>query len=169
MGVFDWLTGNRSPDLSVPRRSREELIAALMALNDPEKPWSVKPGEGKVDLVAEWDIVDAKWRELFGKAGMHNTFRVLMRLVDGESIVRSVDEEVEVVWDIGVPRISFGARRFRGQKMEVSGGISFGLKDDGGFGEQYRYSFSTSEIKKPIQQVVAESGWGWHGVAFAAL
>ncbi|MGO7216353.1 hypothetical protein ACCS75_35660, partial [Rhizobium ruizarguesonis] len=30
------------------------------------------------DLVAEWNIVDARWYELFAKAGLQKLFKVLM-------------------------------------------------------------------------------------------
>jgi len=36
-------------------------------------------------------------------------------------------------------------------------------------GVVYNYRFSTSEIKKPIQEAVAACGWGYKGVAFGKL
>ncbi|PQM47541.1 hypothetical protein [Mycobacterium talmoniae] len=69
MRFRDRLTGTRRPDPGVPAAPPEHLRAVLLALNRPGQRWTIRDGapEG-VDLVAEWQIVDANWQENLAKS-----------------------------------------------------------------------------------------------------
>ena len=170
MRIFDWLTGTKRPVAGVAAQSAADVRAALLAINQPKLPFVVRDGAAeKVDLVAEWRIVDAAWYEIFAKAGLTKVFKILMRLDDNTHTVRAVDQEWSVEWRAGVPTLALAAQAFRGQKFEMSGGVRFGFKDKGGFGKVYDYHFSTGEMKTPLQNATTGAGWTWRGVTFGKL
>jgi hypothetical protein len=170
MGMFDWLTGTKRPAAGIAAKPPMEVRAALLAVNRSTAPFVVRDGAAEqVDLVAEWRIVDAVWYEIFAKAGLTKVFKVLMRLDPQKREVRAVDQEWSVEWRAGIPSLSLAAEAFRGQKTELSFGTAYAFTETGGYGEVYRYKFSTSEIKTPLQDAVTASGWIWRGVAFGRL
>jgi len=76
MGLFDIFTGGSKP--SGTRVGVAELREALLAVNREGAPWHIHDGaKEKVDLVAEWKIVDAAWYEIFAKAGIKRVFKIL--------------------------------------------------------------------------------------------
>jgi hypothetical protein len=170
VGLLDWFTGTKRPAGDVPRRPPEEVHAALLAVNRPTAPFTVRDGRADgVDLVAEWRIVDASWYEVFAKAGLSKVFRVLIRLDPGEAEVRAVDQEWSVEWRAGVPSLTLAAEAFRGQKKSVEFGTAYAFTEQGPYGQVYRYRFSTSELKAPLQEATLACGWTWKGVAFGKL
>ena len=171
MGIFDWLTGSKSAPAGVVRQPASALRQALLAINRESAPFIIRDGahEG-VDLVAEWKIVDARWYEIFAKAGLSRTFKVLMKFDEAKGEVRSMDQEWTVEWRAGVPSLALSAETFKGQKTEVSFGTAFAFKEeDLTYGKAYQYRFKTSEIKDPLVAASQAAGWGWKGVAFGKL
>lgn len=159
MGLFDWLTGTMRPAVGVPAKTPAEVRAALLAVNRPTAPFTVRDGAPEnVDLVAEWRIVDARWYEIFAKAGLKKVFKVLMKFDEPAQEVRTVDQEWSVEWSAGGPTLSLSASTFRGQSNEFSFGMAFAFTEHGDFGEVYRYRFSTAEIKVPLQDAVTKAG-----------
>jgi L-rhamnose mutarotase len=170
MGIFDWMTGSRSAPEGVPRETAAALRTRLMALNRDTSPIQIRDGKREgVDLVAEWKIVDAKWYEIFAKAGIQRVFKVLMKIDEAQGVVRSADQEWLVEWRAGVPDLSLAASGFKGQKWEKSFESVYAFREDGSWGEIYSYKFDTGEIKGPLKKAVGEAGWGWKGVAFGKL
>lgn len=170
MGIFDFLTGSKAAPAGTARQPVATLREALLGLNRVSAPYVVRDGapEG-CDLVAEWRIVEAKWYELFAKAGLTKVFKILMKFDEPKGEVRAVDQEWTVEWRAGVPSLSLSAEAFRGQKVEMSFGTAFAFKETLEYGKVYEYRFKTSEIKDPLQDVAARNGWGWKGVAFGKL
>lgn len=168
MGMFDWLTGSRAPVAGVEPKSVQEVRAALLAINRSTAPFVVRDGapEG-VDLVAEWRIVDATWRNIFGKAGLREAFRVYMRLDVGRHEVRSKDELRSVHWSNGIP--SLGKSVQTGQIYKKSAGTGYAFTEEGSYGKVYEYRFSSAELKNPLKEAVAGCGWRWHGIAFGKV
>jgi hypothetical protein len=170
VGLFDWLTGTKRPAAGVAPKPPAEVKAALLAVNRPTAPFTVRDGAAEnVDFVAEWRIVDAKWYELFAKAGLQKTFKILMRLDPQKQEVRAVDQEWSVEWRAGIPSLSLATEAFRGQKTEISFGTAYAFTETGQYGQVYNYRFSTGEIKTPLQEAVTRAGWTWRGVAFGKL
>lgn len=172
MGLFDWLTGTKTPPAGIVARAPGEVRAAILAISRATAPFVVRDGAPeRVDLVAEWRIVDAAWYEIFAKAGLTRVFKVLMRLDPQTREVRAVDQEWTVAWHLGIPSLSLSlsAEAFRGQTMAISFGTAYAFTEQGGYGRVYNYKFATSEIKKPLQDAVAAAGWTWRGVAFGKL
>lgn len=170
MKLFDWLTGTKRPAAGVSAKTSAEVRTDLLAVNRPSAPFVVRDGAPEnVDLVAEWRIVDARWYEIFAKAGLTKVFKILIKLDEQASEVRAVDQEWSVEWRAGVPILSLAAKAFRGQTREFSFGTAFAFTQQGSFGQVYRYKFSTAEIKTPLQDAVTKAGWIWRGVSFGKL
>lgn len=171
MGLFDFLTGGSKPPADRNRAPTPTLRDALLGLNRDTAPFRIRDGAPeKVDLVAEWKIVDARWYEIFAKAGTKRVFKVLMKFDEDSGQVRSVDQEFEVEWRAGVPELTASASGFRGQKWEASFEAVYAFREeDLHWGKIYQYRFNTDEIKKPLVEAARDAGWGWRGVAFGKL
>lgn len=171
MGILDFLTGRRAPVPGTPQADAEELRAAFLALNRPTAPFEVREGGAEgADLVAEWRIVDARWYEIFAKAGLGKAAQVLLRLDAMAAEVRNVQRDFTIEWRAGVPDLSFSAEGFRGQTVEVSWGTGFAFREeDLRAGQVYEYRFRTSELVRPLQEIAAIHGWAWRPVAFGRL
>ncbi len=171
MGLFDALTGTKKPKAGTPVKPLAELRGDLLALNRDSAPWHIRAAapEEKCDLVVEWRIVDAKWYEIFAKAGLKSVFKIFLKFDDAKKEVRGVDQEWTVEWRAGVPSLSVVATAFRGQKAEISFGQAYGFTENLGVGQIYNYTFKTSEMKNPMQDAVTGAGWTYRAVAFGKL
>lgn len=169
MGLFDWFTGTKRPEDGVVPRSPQEVHQALLALNRPDVAFVVRDGgpEG-VDLVSEWRIIDPAWHQYFAAVNMTKSFQVRMRFDAGKAEVRSVDQALEVDWVHGVPQLSF-PEVSRGQTKQVERTWTVGRDKDGGVELESRASFSSDDLKSPLQKTVTSLGWTWRGVAFGKL
>lgn len=170
MGMFDVFTGTKRPADDTPVRDSGEVYNAILAVNRLTAPYVIRDGRDEgVDLIAEWRIVDARWYEIFAKAGLSKTFRVLMKLDPDKNEIRAVDQEWEVEWRAGVPTLHAAASGFRGQKTSVQFGTAYAFTEQLEYGQVYNYRFNSGELKKPIQEAVAGAGWTYRGVAFGKL
>ena len=94
MGLFDFFTSTKRPASGTPVASRDEVLARLQGLNRPTAPYQVVDGQSEgVDLIAEWRIVDARWYEIFAKAGLSKVFRIYLKLDPATHQVRAMDRE----------------------------------------------------------------------------
>ncbi len=167
MGLFGF---GKKADKNVPVLSVNEVRERLLTLNRETAPYQIIDGAAQnVDLIAEWKIVDAKWYELFAKAGIKKVFRIYMKFDADKHQVRGKDEEFSVEWRAGIPSLSIAASKFQGQMTSVEFGAAYAFTEELKPGVVYNYRFNTSEIKKPIQEVVAACGWNFKGVAFGKL
>lgn len=167
MGLFGF---GKKADKNVPVLSVNEVRERLLTLNRETAPYQIIDGAAQnVDLIAEWKIVDAKWYELFAKTGIKKVFRIYMKFDADKHQVRGKDEEFSVEWRAGVPSLSIAASKFQGQMTSVEFGAAYAFTEELKPGVVYNYRFNTSEIKKPIQEVVAACGWNFKGVAFGKL
>ncbi|HEY0303228.1 MAG TPA: hypothetical protein VGC36_17915 [Rhizomicrobium sp.] len=171
MGLFDALTGTKKPKAGTPVKPPAEVRAALLAVNRDSAPFQVRAAtpEEKCDLVVEWRIVDAKWYEIFAKAGLKRVFKIFLKFDEAKKEVRGVDQEWSVEWRAGIPSLSINAEAFRGQKAEISFGVAYAFTEKLGYGQVYNYRFSTAEMKTPIQDAITGAGWTWRAVAFGKL
>jgi len=168
MGIFN-LFGKR-PDRNTPALPAGQVVQRILQLNRDGCPFQIIDGtlEG-VDLIAEWKIVDARWREIFAKASLTRVFRIYLKLDTSRNEVRAKDQEYRVEWRAGVPSLSLAASSFQGQQVSVEFGAAYAFTEKGEPGQVYNYRFSTSEIKKPIQEAILACGWTYRGIAFGKL
>lgn len=170
MGLFDFLTSTKRPPPGTAVLSAQTLRDKLLGINRTTAPFQVIDGAPeRVDLIAEWKIVDATWYEVFAKAGLTKVFQIYLKFDEREHQVRAVDRELTVSWSAGVPKLSLAASAFRGQKQSIEFGAAYAFTETLAPGEVYNYRFDTREIKKPIQAVVTSCGWTYKGVAFGKL
>ena len=162
MGLFDRLKGGRSAPRRAPRpwtgpRSRRRLLA----LSTDQVPFTVQPGV-ESDLDVEWRIVDAQWYEIFAKAGLEKSHKLLL----GARRVRARGAGARA----GVGGVLAGRHpRAAAVGGEVPG-RTFGSKSFGtayaytgvnplDWGQVYQYRFDVSEMKDPVSTVVVDAGW----------
>jgi len=146
------------------------LREKLLALNRPTAPYQIIDGAAeKVDLIAEWKIVDAQWYEIFAKARLTKVFRIHMKFDNARHELRAKDHEYTVEWSAGIPRLSAAVSAFKGQMTSVEFGTAYAFTETLTPGQVYKYRFNTNEIKKPIQDVAANCGWKYKGVVFGKL
>ena len=170
MGLFDFFTGTKRPKSGVPAAAAAEVRAAILAINRDTAPFQIMAcDDGSCDIIAEWKIVDAKWYQIFAKAGLKKTFRIKMRLDQEKSEVRAMDEGFSISWSAGIPTLKLEASGFRGEKTEVSFGTAYAFTEELKPGQVYKYRFNSTELKKPLQQAATDKGWTWRGVAFGKL
>jgi hypothetical protein len=147
-----------------------DIRTRLMGLNRPTAPYQITDGQAEnVDLIAEWKIVDARWYEVFGKAKLEKVFRIFLKLDSDKKEVRAQDHEYSVQWSAGVPSLKMVVNTFQGQMNSVEFGAGYAFTETLAPGQVYQYKFNTNEMKKPIQDAVAISGWKYKGVAFGKL
>jgi hypothetical protein len=165
MGLF-----GKKPDKNVPVLSADEVRQRLLGLNRETAPYRLLDGAAdKVDLVAEWKIVDAQWYAIFAKASLTKVFRIYLKLDPTRHEVRAKDEEYTLEWTAGVPSLKIAAAKFQGQMTSVEFGAAYAFTEELAPGQVYKYRFNTNEIKKPIQEAVTACGWAYKGLAFGKL
>jgi hypothetical protein len=170
MGIFDFLTSTRRPAGGTAVLSAHEVRKRILTVNRTTAPYRVIDGASeRVDLIAEWKIVDASWNEIFAKAGLTETFSIFMKLHPEEHEVRAVDRQYTVSWSAGLPSVTLAVSAFRGQVQSIEFGKAYAFTETVAPGEVYNYHFDTREIKKPIQEAVTSCGWTYKGVAFGKL
>jgi hypothetical protein len=165
MGFFDFLTSTKRPAEGTPVLSQQEVQAAILGANRPTAPYRIVDGAAeKVDLIAEWRIVEAEWYELFAKAGLTKVFRIFLKFHPEAHEVRALDRSYDLSWRAGVPTLSVSAEGFIGQTQSIQFGRAYAFTEQGELGEVYNYHFDTREIKGPIQEAVTRCGWTYRGV-----
>ncbi len=172
MGIFrkmiDAMMSIKRPEPGTPVLPAEEVKKAVLAANRETAPYQIRDGKAEgVDLIAEWKIVDAKWYEIFAKAGKKDTFKIEMTLDPEKNEVRAVDKRFTVEWKAGIPTISASVKAFKGQQQSVEFGTAYAFTEELRPGEVYNYRFSTKELKTPIQDAVTKAGWVYRGVVKA--
>lgn len=167
-----------------------DIGKALFALNNADIPFQIVVGDGKeADLIAEWKLVDAKWRDMLMGAGVRKVFRIFMKLDHAAREVRTVDLEYDLAWNAGCPvlgarkewRANASAEVFRGRKYEKEYQVAFKGEDvlasllgllRGKWVPPkpiYEYKFNTSEMKTPIADATKGCGWNVREIAFGDL
>ena len=170
MGFFDFFTSTKRPASGTPVLLQDEVLSRLQGLNRLTAPYQVIDGGSEgVDLIAEWRIVDARWYEIFAKAGVSKVFRIYLKLDPATHEVRAMDREYSVEWRAGVPTLRIAARAFKGQKQSIEFGAAYAFTEELRSGEVYKYRFSTKDLKTPLQNAVTGAGWTYKGVAFGKL
>ncbi len=170
MGFLDKLSSTKRPQPGTTVAPASQVRVALMSLNRPSAPYQIVDGTSeRVDLIAEWKIVDAQWYEIFAKAGLSKVFRIYLKLDETNHAVRASDREYSVSWSAGVPSLSLSVTAFKGQQQSIQFGTAYAFTEELEPGQVYNYRFDTREIKGPIQEAVTSCGWTYQGVAFGKL
>jgi|GEM_PF-1504964 len=135
-----------------------ELTTQLLALNTPEKPFRVTV-EGNV-VTSSWNLVDAQWLQLFAKAGMRETYSLVLTLNESTQSAQAVENMGKVEWTAGLPVASLNVEKFKGKVLfSLNKGYAAGIKSDLSVGEIYSYDFDVHKVKDPVMAVLQQAGW----------
>lgn len=134
------------------------LKQQLLSMNDNnEYPFILK--EDGNDIVASWNIVDAKWVEMFGKAGLKKQFELRLIFDEANKTVKYKEKSSDVEWDANTNTIKLKKSVRYGKCLEFNSGSSWGVKEDGSVGKIYDYKFNTTEITDPVFDIIQKAGW----------
>jgi hypothetical protein len=135
----------------------QDLTNRFLQLNTPENPFKVTVQNNKV--TATWNLVDTKWIELFGKAGMKKTYQIEVTLDESKHQTSYNETTGEVDWQAGLPHISYSSSSFSGKTISFQKETAFGIKENLQPGQLYSFDFNTERIKKPILDIIQQAGW----------
>jgi hypothetical protein len=153
-----------------PSNPGAEVLSRLMALNRPTAPYHIIDGKSEgVDVIAEWKIVDAQWKEIFAKASLKKEYRIYLKLDPAKHEVRAMDREISIETHTGFPSLKGEVSVFKGQQTSFSIGTGYAFTETLATGQVYKYRFNSNELKKPIQEAIASCGWKYKPVAFGKL
>lgn len=170
MGLFDKLTGTRHPAQGASPVPGEELRAALLGLDRPEVPYTIRHGGGEqCDLLAEWRLAEPAWQQIFMRSQISHAVRIRMRLDHKAHEVRAVEEQWELS-RVGTPtRLEATSEYSRGPSRTVSRQWTFGRGASGGLEATETFRFNSAQMRGPLRDTVLASGWTWRGVVFGKL
>jgi hypothetical protein len=141
------------------------LRERLLALNQLDVPFSVKPGARPDELVAEWRYADARWIDHARAHHMRYVIRYTLRLDETEHTVRVFEYRAETNASAGVDGASL--------KFHMSRGITFfEVRRETVLGLQFRdgrpttdlaytWRFNLEEIRGPLRATANRNGWRW--------
>jgi hypothetical protein len=137
--------------------SEDTLRSLILNINDLDAPVMIQEKNGR--LIATWKYVDAKWWELFAKAGLEQVYELHMKINADKKTVTMIDINKSVSWKAGPTQVRIRGGFFRGISTTYSIGKQWGIKENFELGKIYDYKFSSNEIKYPIMNTILRNGW----------
>ncbi|MGA5657448.1 hypothetical protein [Rahnella contaminans] len=138
--------------------SIETLIQRLLSMNDANEYPFILQKDGN-DIVASWNIVDAKWLEFFGAGGLKKQFELRLIFDDLNKIVKYKEKSSDLEWDASIKAFKFKKSVQYGKRLEFDMGASWGMRQNGTIGKIYGYKFNSTEITDPVFDVIKDCGW----------
>ncbi|MER5883751.1 hypothetical protein ABT160_07970 [Streptomyces sp. NPDC001941] len=171
MGFLDRLTGTRRPAEGVEPRPREAVVSALFALNAPDRPWTVRYGEGDgAALVAEWITTGPGGQpSRSGLTELHRTYRILLKFVPAEHEVRALATQREVTTVVGRPALKVRSEHGRGGNIRTVARAWHVERGPDGEPRRTTYDYDSAEMRDPVREAVLTAGWTWRVVTFGRL
>ena len=139
--------------------SADEVRAALLALDTAEAPYSFAVGEDG-DVVGTWDYADAKWAGFFAAGTVDKSYSLTVTLHD-DGTYTLIDRTRDSESKLGSSGFHYEANAFRGTTRKISFNRTWApaAEDHGAAGNTYGWDFDTDDLKKPVLEVLARSGW----------
>jgi hypothetical protein len=137
--------------------SEDTLRSLILNINDLDAPVMIQEKNGR--LIATWKYVDAKWWQLFAKAGLEQVYELHMKINADKKTVTMIDINKSVSWKAGPTQVRIRGGFFRGISTTYSIGKQWGIKENFELGKIYDYKFSSNEIKYPIMNTILRNGW----------
>jgi hypothetical protein len=146
--------------------TKEQLIENVIAIGKSTGKFTATKGDD-TDLVIKHIIVDAEYYKLVGEEKTKKVYRAYMLFDEGTKEAKYNEEMTDSSRDVGFGaadgKFSFGQKKsfFQGKvigskQTEKVWGIK---KDDLSFGKVVDYTFDVKEVRKPIEEVLAQNGW----------
>lgn len=148
--------------------SASVLEQRLMALNGRDYPFEVKRGDRPNEIIVDWRYADAKWFDLMRVAGLKRTFRLTLRLDEGDHAARVMDSYAELNWSAGAggANLSF-TRNYGINFIAYERGTVLGFQFKNGMptlDPTYSWHFNLNDMRGPVAEVVTGSGWTYKPV-----
>lgn len=143
---------------AVKPTSFEEIKKEILELNRPDLPLMVTE-KSPTHLIISWKYVDAKWWEVFRKAGMTGAYRLHVKFSPDKHEARLIDIVTKINWNKGPSGFHFSFTFFRGISMEFSIGKAWGIRENFSLGKIYDFKFNNMEIKNPVLNTLLRAGW----------
>jgi hypothetical protein len=137
--------------------SEAALRAQVQAINELNVPVMVQ--ERGRTLAVTWKYVDARWWELFARAGLTKIYELHVKFDEARRRVTLIDVTKSVSWRAGPTKVQIAWIGFRGISFEVEIGQQWGIVENFQLGQVYEYRFSPQEIKTPVMNSILRSGW----------
>ena len=144
--------------------SLPELLAAVPALNDPEKPYAYVVADDAI--VGTWDIVRAASLHLTELTGVDKDYRITVTLDPDKGTFDFTEHysstEGSLSADDGRATAHGEKTFFSGKSTSKQFSFEFGginKTDEGVSMAPVTYSFSTERIKEPLFTFLEQHGW----------
>ena len=134
-----------------------KLERSLLDINKYKAPVMTEKRDDR--LVITWKYVDAKWWEIFAKAGLKEVYELHIKFNEKKKKVVLIDIKKSVSWKAGPSEVSLRGGFFRGIMLEYSIGKQWGIKENFKLGKIYDYKFVSQEIKNPVLNTILRNGW----------
>ncbi|KKT71860.1 MAG: hypothetical protein UW63_C0006G0001, partial [Candidatus Uhrbacteria bacterium GW2011_GWF2_44_350] len=159
LAFFFWIIGKIwvFHGADVPATPLEVLKNQLLEINSWDAPVEVK--ETKNGLVFTWKYVDAKWWELFKKAGLIKVYELHAKFNENKDTVYLTDVSKTVSWGVGPTEVRISAQAIHGIQAGFDAAKQLGVKENFSLGTVMDYRFSPSEIKNPVMNTILKNGW----------
>lgn len=144
--------------------SESKLREKLLQVNQFDCPVTATEKNGRIILT--WKYLDAKWWELIAKAGLKKTYTLTIKLNPKKKEAILIDTTRNVDWRIGPEDTHISWLGLRGIIFAHEVGKAWGIKENFEIGNIYDYTFSPSELKRPVMNTIIHSGWS---VRFAII
>jgi hypothetical protein len=138
--------------------SEADLRQMILNINSLDAPVMIQEGkDGR--LIATWKYVDAKWWEIFAKAGLEKVYELHMKIDGDKKVVTMIDIYKSVSWKAGPSQVRLRGGFFRGISTTYEIGKQWGIKENFELGKILDYKFNSNEIKHPIMNTILKQGW----------
>ena len=137
--------------------SKAQLQQKLEELKTFDAPVMLKPK--RRGYVFTWRYVDAKWWEVFQKAGLTELYELHVRLNERKHEAILTESTRKVNWGVGVEGVHLGWSGFRGVVSEWERGEAWGIRENFAPGKLYDYTFTPALVTNPVINTILRSGW----------
>jgi len=167
-----WATTSEAPAGSnaVPA---PELERRLLAVDDGQVPFTVRPSDEPGAVEAEWRYADARFVDLARMRGLRRTHRFVVRLDPDSRTARVREYWAAYDWSVGrgggdlAWQGGTGITFFEVRHERVLG-VQVGPDGPGKGVASYAYTFDLETMRRPLKQTVLDAGWRWRPLAWDA-
>jgi hypothetical protein len=129
-------------------------------------PYVVSPTPEGFDVAL--DVVDARWYQLYAKAGLERTFVHHVQMA-GDRDFTITDDSHTLEWEAGHPRLGARLERFVGRRYDIGFRKTIAITEDARIDTVVDYTFSSEEGRKLVKEAAKELGLREHMPASAKV
>lgn len=129
-------------------------LQALVASAAQNTPYTVRSTEKGFDV--ELDVADARWWEVFRRAGLHSTFR--WRVAEHPSYITITDQQRNLTWSVGPTVASAGLSAQSGRIFSFARGNIWTHNGEGSIAPVADYRFDSREGRDLVRMAAKQLG-----------